>query len=74
MKSLRCLLGRHRYSDWVTVRYHLERECLRCGREQVRFPPMEVMVAQVAVDLFIRFSALKQGGPSTPVFMRKDNR
>jgi len=59
MKSLRCLLGFHKDSDWVPVRYHLERECPRCGRVDVRYPPMEVMLAHVAVELFMRYSALK---------------
>jgi len=69
------MLGFHRYGAWVPVRYHLERECLRCPRVDVRYPPRDVMLAHVAVDLFMRYSALKRGVPwDVPVFKRRDDR
>ena len=40
MKDIRCFLGYHRFSGWIEVENHLERECLRgCGKVQAKYPP-----------------------------------
>ena len=48
MKDIRCILGRHRLSEWVEVGMHLERECLRCPKVEAMYPPRIVMLAEVA--------------------------
>jgi len=34
------LFDHHRFSEWIEVENHLERECLRCGKVQVKYPPL----------------------------------
>ncbi len=55
MRSLRCLLGRHRFTEWITVDKHLERECLRCCEVEVKYPDPVVMLAEIATDLLWKY-------------------
>ena len=38
MKDIRCMFGKHRFSDWVEVDSHLERKCLRCPEIEAKYP------------------------------------
>jgi len=41
-----CLIRGHRWTPWEEVGVHLERECLRCGDIQAKWPPVEYMIAK----------------------------
>lgn len=78
MKDIRCLLGRHRFSEWVEVGNHLERACLRCGCVEAKYPDPIVMLATVAADLFWKYyvwhKAPKFFVPPKGVYKPSDNR
>lgn len=48
--KLRCVFG-HRFGGWQEVGEHLERKCLRCGKQQVTFPRWETILAKELVKL-----------------------
>ena len=77
MKDIRCLLGRHRFSDWVEVENHLERRCQRCPHVEVKYPdPLSVLI-KLGVELGWSYFYYKKWGllPSPPYSGRlKDER
>ena len=79
MKDIRCLLGHHKFSEWVEVDNHLERECLRCPKVEAKYPPPEVLIAKIAADFLWKYYMLKTPPmmfipPNKGVFKPKDNR
>ncbi len=79
MNSLRCLLGRHRFSEWLEVGCHLERECLRCGHAEAKYPDPVVMLARVASDFIWKYYMWQVAPktllpPSKGAFKLRDNR
>lgn len=77
MRDFRCLLGRHKFSDWVEVGCHLERECLRCGKVEAKYPDPAVMVVRLATDLIWKYymwknpPCLRQTPPDLPIHWKR---
>lgn len=71
MKDFRCLLGRHKFSDWVEVGTHLERECFRCGNVEAKYPDPAVMVARLAADLIWKYYMWKNPPPDLPIHWKR---
>lgn len=78
MKNLRCLLGRHKFSEWIEVENHIERECLRCPKVEAKYPDPIVMLANIASDLIWKYYMSKTTKPPFPgryiAFKRRDDR
>ena len=78
MKDIRCILGRHKFSEWIEVENHLERECLRCPHVEVKYPELSTVLASIAVDLFWKYYVWKNPTPKignlTAGFYEKDMR
>ena len=79
MKDLRCLLGCHKFSEWIEVERHLERECPRCGKVEAKYPPIEVLLAKIASDFLWKYYMWQTQPktlipPNKGVFKPKDNR
>lgn len=55
MKSFRCLIGRHVWGDWVEVRSHLERECGRCPKVEVKYPDPLSTLIKIGGELLWRY-------------------
>ena len=57
MKPVRCLLGYHKFSEWVEVGSHLERECLcpRCGEVEAKYPDPLIGIAKIASALIWKY-------------------
>ena len=55
MKDIRCMLGRHKFSEWIEVGKHLERECLRCTKVEAKYPDFLTSIA----DLILRYHIWK---------------
>lgn len=51
LKRIKCRLFGHRWGPWEEVGFHLERECLRCGKIQCKFPSASVMLVKLGCDL-----------------------
>jgi len=51
MKDIRCLLGKHKFGDWVEVGCHLERRCERgCGKAETKYPDPLVMLMKLGLE------------------------
>ena len=50
MKDIRCLLGRHKFGDWIEVRCHLERSCERCDKVEAKYPDPLVMLMKLGLE------------------------
>ena len=78
MKSLRCLLGRHRFSEWIEVGSHLERECMRCPLVEAKYPDPIVMLANAASHFLWKYymwnTSPKTLIPPSKGALRRDNR
>ena len=79
MRSLRCLLGFHRFSEWIEVGRHLERECLRCPLVEAKYPDPIVMLTNIASDLLWKYYMWNTAPktlipPSKGGLKRSDNR
>jgi len=55
MKDIRCILGRHKFSEWIEVGNHLERECLRCGVVDAKYPDPLTSIAKIVAGLIWKF-------------------
>lgn len=80
MKSIKCLLGYHKFSEWIEVGNHLERECLRCGKVEAKYPDPLTSIAKIASGLIwkyymFNYSARKIVYPDRQAFPpdKKDN-
>lgn len=79
MKDIRCLLGRHKFSEWIEVENHLERECLRCEKVEAKYPPLVSLLAKIATDLIWKYYLWETQPkifipPNKAAFKREDNR
>ena len=73
MKSIRCLLGYHKFSEWIEVESHLERECSRtsCGEVEAKYPDPLTSIAKIASTIIWKYymfntSARKIMYPDSP--------
>ena len=55
MKPIKCLLGYHKFSEWIEVENHLEQECLRCGKMEAKYPDPLTSIAKIASSLIWKF-------------------
>ena len=69
MKDIRCLLGKHKFGDWVEVGCHLERRCERgCGKVEAKYPdPLAVLVKLGLNLIWYRYYCQRWGLLSPPV-------
>ena len=81
MRPIRCLLGFHKFSEWIEVENHLERECLRssCGEVEVKYPDPLTSIARIASSLIWKYymwntSPKTLVPPNKPALKRTDNR
>lgn len=58
MRPFRCLLGHHNFSEWIEVENHLERECLGCGKMEVKYPDPLIGIAKIASGLIWKYYEL----------------
>ncbi len=63
MKDIRCLFGRHKFTDWFEVGNHLERECPRCGKAEAKYPNPIVMLASLASKVLLKSLEIRQTYP-----------
>ena len=77
MKDIRCMLGRHKFSEWIEVGNHLERECLRCPQVEAKYPELSTVLAGLAADMLWKYYVKKNPTPkivnSTAVFCEKED-
>ena len=51
--KVKCLFG-HKFGEWQKVDEYLERRCLRCGKQEVVFPPWQSILVKAAVDILVK--------------------
>ena len=54
MKNIRCMFGRHKFTDWIKVGTYLERECHRCGKVEAKYPTPIVMMIDLIGKIWLR--------------------
>jgi len=60
------MFGRHKFTEWIEVGSHLERECPRCGEVEAKYPDPIVMLAGLLSKVWLRHQEIKHTCP--PLF------
>lgn len=60
MKDIRCMLGRHKFSEWIEVGNHLERECLRCTEVEAKYPELLTSIANLFFKYYVWKNTIKK--------------
>jgi len=55
MKDLRCIFGKHKFSEWIEVENHLEKECFRCAEVETKFPDVLTVLINVASRILLKY-------------------
>ena len=71
MKDIRCMFGCHKFSEWIEVGRHLERECPRCGEVEAKYPDPILMLVGLVGKVWLKQLEMKQNYPAFPIRRRR---